>query len=180
MTKARVTSSQVIESDCRISVVNSRGVDDAADNFDECVVLTPVQAQLVRDKLRASNFWVSPWRMCLVQLLVGAGLALAGWVLTQDRDVLVSMLWGAASVVLPAAVFARAYARSLAAPNAAVAMLNLFCWELVKIGLTIFMLVMAVFLISVNWVVLLLSFVLTLKAYWLALLPGRSSKTLIQ
>lgn len=76
-------------------------------------------------------------------------------------------MYGAVSVVLPAAVFAYGMRRRPKAASAGVAMMRFWVWEFAKLALTVVILLMAPrWVHEVNWLVLVGSFVLTLKAAW--------------
>lgn len=114
----------------------------------------------------------SVWRIVWSQALVGVLVALLAWLLAGSQAAW-SAGYGALSVVLPAALFARGMARRHSSPGAAMA--GLFGWELVKIALTVAMLAAAPRLIpGLSWLALLVGMVVTMKTYWIALLarPG--------
>ncbi len=109
------------------------------------------------------------------QALVGFLAALAAWVLTGRPSVGWSAGYGALTVVVPAALFARGMARQSGSANAGAAMLGFFGWEVVKLLLTIALLVLAPTLVpGLSWIALLVGMVVTMKTYWVALLarPG--------
>ena len=116
---------------------------------------------------------VSVWRIVGLQALVGVLVVLLAWLLTGRSQVAWSAGYGALSVVLPAALFARGMARKR--HSAGAAMVGLFGWELVKIALTVAMLAAAPRLVpGLSWLALLAGMVVTMKTYWVALLvrPG--------
>lgn len=116
---------------------------------------------------------LSVWRIVAVQAAVGVLAALLAWLLTGRAQWAWSVGYGGLSVVLPAALFARAMARRRTSAGAAVA--GLFGWELVKIVVTVAMLAAAPRLVpGLSWLALLAGMVVTMKAYWIALLarPG--------
>ena len=57
--------------------------------------------------LRAQEPPVSPWRTIAVQMVVGVLAALVGWLITGRLEVMWSLLYGAATVVVPGALMAR-------------------------------------------------------------------------
>jgi len=128
--------------------------------------LTPEQAQAWRQK----QVQMSPWRVLLLQLIMGVVLAvLTGWVSGQFR-LAASVAWGALSVVLPGLVFARALARQMRHRQAGAALVGLFLWEGVKIILTIALLLVAPKVVAgLSWLALVAGFVVTMKVYWLAM-----------
>ena len=112
---------------------------------------------------------MSVWRIVWSQAVVGALVALLAWLLTGKPQVAWSAGYGALSVVLPAALFARGMARKRSSAGAA--MVGLFGWELVKIVLTVAMLAAAPRLVpGLSWLALLVGMVVTMKTYWVALL----------
>ncbi len=116
---------------------------------------------------------VSIWRIVWFQALVGALVSLVVWLVSGKQHLGVSAAYGAFSVVLPAALFARGMARQQGSAGAAMA--SLFGWELAKIVLTVAMLAAAPRLLpGLSWLALLVGMVVTMKTYWIALLarPG--------
>ncbi|QIL73481.1 ATP synthase subunit I [Diaphorobacter sp. HDW4B] len=111
----------------------------------------------------------SIWRIVLAQVLVGLIAVLVAWFLSSKSQIAYSVAYGALSVVVPSLVFARGLARGRG--SAGGAMVGLFGWELVKILLTVAMLVAAPRIVpGVSWLALLIGMVVTMKAYWIALL----------
>lgn len=135
--------------------------------------LTAEQAQ----SWRRSNPAVSPWRVVGLQAVTGGLLALAVGLLSGRGPLGLSVAYGALSVVLPAALFARGLQRQQAVGRAGAVLAGFFVWEMVKILLTVAMLFAAPKLIlQLNWLALLGGFVVTMKVYWVAvwLRPVRS------
>ena len=131
--------------------------------------LTAQQAQ----EWRMRQLPLSVWRIVAIQALVGVLVTLLAWWLAGRAAVAWSVAYGALSVVLPAALFARGMARKRTSAGAAMA--GLFGWELVKIALTVAMLAAAPRLVpGLSWPALLVGMVVTMKTYWVALLarPG--------
>ncbi|MBS0291699.1 MAG: ATP synthase subunit I [Proteobacteria bacterium] len=113
------------------------------------------------------------WRIVAVQALVGMLAVVLVWLLTGRAQWAWSVGYGALSVVLPAALFARGMARRRSSAGAA--MVGLFGWELVKIVVTVAMMAAAPRLVpGLSWLALLAGMVVTMKAYWIAFLarPG--------
>ncbi len=128
--------------------------------------LTAEEAQVLRELHPP----VSPWRLVLWQAAVGLLVALATWGLTQNSVAGWSAGYGALAVVLPAALFARGLSRQRGVANAGSALAGFFVWEMVKIALTVAMLFVAPRLIlELDWLALLAGFVVTMKAFWLAI-----------
>jgi ATP synthase protein I len=104
------------------------------------------------------------------QAAVGLVAALAAWVLTGKQNVGWSAGYGALSVVIPAAVFARGLTGRFSSVNAGTAAVGFLVWEMVKIALTLAMLVAAPRLVpGLSWPALLVGLVLAMKVYWVAL-----------
>lgn len=132
----------------------------------------PLTAQQAQEWRRRQPL-LSVWRIVAFQALAGVLVALLAWWLTGRAQVAWSAGYGALSVVLPAALFARGMARKRSSAGAA--MVGLFGWELVKIVLTVAMLAAAPRLVpGLSWLALLAGMVVTMKTYWVALLarPG--------
>lgn len=121
---------------------------------------------------RAGQSQLSPWRLVGVQVLVGLIAAVLGGLLVQSVPVAWSVLYGAASGALPAAVMAwgttsGALSR-LTAGFAQAAFAGFLMWEGVKILLTVAMLWSAQYLVpDLSWLGLLIGLVLVLKVYGL-------------
>src|SRR2546427_832753 len=127
--------------------------------------LTSEEAQ----EWRTRNPQMSVWRFVVVQAVVGVLVALVAWLVTGRAEVGWSAAYGALSVVLPAALFARAVVRKRPG-GAAAAMVGIFGWELVKLVLCIAMLAAAPKLVpGLSWLALLAGLVVVMKTYWVAL-----------
>ena len=133
----------------------------------------PLDAQQAQ-AWRARQVVVSPWRVLLLQGLVGALITALAAVLGGGAAAM-SVAWGVLAVVLPAAVFARALARQMQLRQAGAALAGLFVWEGVKVTLTVVLLLVAPQMVkNLDWLALLAGFVVTIKVYWLAwMLAGR-------
>lgn len=133
--------------------------------------LTPQEAQAWRKRHPATSVWRVVAGQVLVGLLVSIG---AWWVFGEAAGW--SAAYGALTVVLPAAVFARGLARNSAVAGAGAAMARLFGWEFVKLVLCIAMLAAAPRLVpDLNWLALIAGLVVTMKTYWIAFLTKRTS-----
>jgi len=114
---------------------------------------------------------LSPWRLVGVQVLVGLAAGLFGWLFTRSVPVALSVLYGAASVVLPTAVMAWGVTSSALTRRAAGHVISMFMgfvlWEGVKLLLTVAMLWSAPRIVpQLNWLALLVGLVIVLKVYW--------------
>jgi len=82
-----------------------------------------------------------------------------------------SAAYGALAVVIPAVLFARGLMSQFSSINAMTAGFGFFIWEAVKIAVSVAMLAAAQKLVAdLNWLVMLISLVVTMKVYWVALL----------
>jgi ATP synthase protein I len=136
---------------------------------DEVSDFKPLTSEEAQD-WRRRNPQMSVWRFVVVQAVVGVLVALAAWLVTGRPEVGWSAAYGALSVVLPAALFARAVVRRRPG-GAAAAMVGIFGWELVKLVLCIAMLAAAPKLVpGLSWLALLAGLVVVMKTYWVALI----------
>ena len=128
--------------------------------------LTAQEAQ----QWRSRNPPVSVWRIVVGQVIVGALVAVLAWALSGRAQVGWSAVYGALSVVVPAALFARGVLRRKASENPRAAMVGFFGWEIAKIVLTVALLAAAPRLVpGLSWLALLVGMVFTMKTYWVAL-----------
>jgi len=135
--------------------------------------LTREQAQA----LRAADPPVSPWRVIAVQGAVGAVVALLALLITGRQEVGWSALYGAATVVLPGALMARGMTSRLSSMSPGASAVSFMLWEMVKIGVSVLMLVLAPKIVQpLSWPALLVTLVLCMQVYLLALLWRRPTK----
>ena len=121
--------------------------------------------------LRAKEPPLSPWRVLGVQVAVGVVAALLAGMLTQRQEVAWSLLYGAATVVLPGALMARGMTSRLSSMTPGTSAIGFMVWEMVKIAVSIAMLMLASKLVQpLVWPALLAGLVLCMKVYWFALL----------
>jgi len=121
-------------------------------------------------ELRKRQVMISPWRVIGWQLIVTVVMGLLAWLLTGRVAVVVSTLYGAMAVVIPAALFARGLTSQVSSVNPGAAVFGFFLWEMVKIALTVAMLFAATKLVtSLSWPAMLIGLVVTMKVYWVAL-----------
>lgn len=141
---------------------------DAAQEADDTrPPLTAAQARA----LRAAQPMPAPGRIVMAQVVVGVLLALLALAVSGRASVAWSVLYGAAAVVVPAAVMARGIGRPLPRAAPALGAVRLLVWEAVKLALTVVLLALAPRLVAgLSWPGLLLGLVVCLKVYWLALL----------
>lgn len=139
--------------------------DEAAE--DDFKPLTAAQAQAWRRQTPMMSIWAIVWG----QLATGCLVALAAWLVTGKPAMGWSAGYGAIAVVVPAALFARGVTGKLARTIPGAAMAGFFVWELVKIVVTVAMLFAAPRLVpELNWLALLVGFVVTMKVVWIALM----------
>jgi ATP synthase protein I len=130
---------------------------------------TPLTAEQVQ-ALRRTQPLLSVWRVVAAQMVVGLLVALAAWGVAGKPSVGVSAGYGALTVVIPAALFARGLTRRMSSLHAGAAVLGFFVWEVVKIALTVAMLALAPRVIDeLSWPAMLVGLVVTMKVYWVAL-----------
>jgi ATP synthase protein I len=121
--------------------------------------------------LRAKEPPVSPWRVVVVQAAVGAVVAAFVWLLSGEQAAGLSALYGAAVVVVPGALMARGMTSRLSSASPGSSAVSFMLWEMMKIGVSVCMLMLAPKLVqSLSWPALLVALVLCIKVYWLALL----------
>lgn len=153
------------------SLPNGNKDDELAD-ADEDVNFKPLSAQeaaVWRAKQRPISMWrVIGWQLSATCLMC----VLTGLFTRQATDVL-SALYGGLAVVLPASVMVWGLTAGrltqLLSMFAKGSLLALVFWEGVKVVLSIAMLGLApIALKDLNWFVLVASFVLVIKVYWMA------------
>lgn len=130
--------------------------------------LTPEEARIFRLQHPQSSAWrVVKWQAIACVVLTVLALALSA-VTSMATSLAWSVGYGALTVVLPAAMFARGMTGKLASINPLSAFVGFFVWELVKLALTVAMLFAAPRLVpSLSWPGMLVGLVLTLQVYWM-------------
>ncbi len=120
------------------------------------------------EQLRKTNPSISPWRVVRWMLMAAVVIGLVSFSLF-DLPTALSAAYGSLVVALPAAVLARGMTSPLSRMNAVSGAMAFMLWEMVKIGLSIGMLMLAPSLIaSLNWPALLIGLILTMKVYFVA------------
>jgi ATP synthase protein I len=118
---------------------------------------------------REANPPMSPWRVVMAQAVVGLVCGALAWAVTRRAEVACSALYGAAAVFVPSMLLARGMTRGARNPVAAAA--GFMFWEMLKIGVAIAMLVVAVRVVpNLSWPALLITMVVCIKVNWVALL----------
>lgn len=139
-------------------------VDDG--DVDGAVDFRPLTAEEVK-QLRLQQPLLSVWRVVLAQVLVGLSVSALTWLFTGRVSAAWSAAYGALSVVVPAALFARGITSKTSSINSGAAVFGFLLWEMVKIGLTIAMLFAAIKLVNdLSWPAMLVGLVVTMKVYW--------------
>lgn len=135
--------------------------------------LTRAEAQALRDRQPQ----VPVWWVVAVQAVVGGVVASVAGLVTGDASVFGSALYGAAVVVVPGALMARGMSSKLSSVSPSASAVSFMLWELVKIAVSVLMLALAPKIIQpLSWPALLVSLVVCLNVYLLALLWRRPAK----
>jgi len=132
--------------------------------------------------LRAKEPPLSPWRVVAVQGVLGVVVALLAGLATARQEVAWSVLYGAATVVVPGALMARGMSSRLSSMSPGSSAVSFMLWEMVKIAVSVVMLMLAPKLVQpLVWPALLAGLVLGMKVYRVALLwRGRSRQNRIR
>lgn len=132
--------------------------------------LTHEEAQALKGKTRA----VSPWRVIAVQSAMGVVVAALSWLLTRRMEVAWSALYGCATVVVPGVLMARGMTSRISSMSPGTSAVSFMLWEMVKIAVSVVMLMLANRIVQpLSWPALLVSLVVCMKVYWLALMWRR-------
>ena len=146
------------------------GVFRATDDFDA----EPPIRRLTRaeaEALRRAEPALSPWRVVLAQIAVGAVAAALLWLVTGEGNVGWSALYGAAVVAVPGALMARGATSPLSAISPLTSTVSMLGWGFVKMAVSVVMLAIAVRVVpGLSWPALLATLVLCMQTYWFALL----------
>jgi ATP synthase protein I len=146
----------------------------ATDHWDDSRAAEPEPKALSREEAQALRDLeppLSPWRVIVVQAGVGAVVALLAALLSGQAVYGWSVLYGAATVVVPGALLARGMTSRLSSLSPGGSAVSFMLWEMVKIGVSIAMLALAPKLVQpLSWPALLAGLVVCMKVYWLALL----------
>jgi ATP synthase protein I len=140
-------------------------VDEDGD-FNGTENIRPLTSEEVQ-QLRLQQPLLSIWRVVFAQVLVGLAVAALTWLFTGRVSAAWSAAYGALSVVLPAALFARGLTSKTSSINSGAAVFGFLLWEMVKIGLTVAMLFAATrWVEDLSWPAMLVGLVVTMKVYW--------------
>ena len=120
--------------------------------------------------LAAANPSVSPWRVIAVQAAVGLVMGALVWLVTGRQGMAWSVLYGAATVVVPGALMARGMTSRLSSLAPGVSAVSFMLWEFGKIAASFAMLALAPRLVpGLSWPALLVALIVCIKVYWVAL-----------
>ena len=129
----------------------------------------PLTAEQVAE-LRKQQPLLSVWRVVGVQVVLGFLVAALVWLVSGQMAAVYSAAYGALAVIVPAALFARGLTSRVALMNAGATVFGFFLWEMVKVGLTVAMLMVAPRLVNdLSWPAMLAGLIVTMKVYWVAL-----------
>jgi ATP synthase protein I len=135
--------------------------------------LTRAEAQALRERQPQ----VPVWWVVAAQAAVGGVVAVLAWLVSGDRVVFVSALYGAAVVVVPGALMARGMSSRISSVSPGASAVSFMLWEMVKIAVSVLMLALAPKIVQpLSWPALLVSLVVCLNVYLLALLWRRPAK----
>ncbi len=123
---------------------------------------------------RQSQPAISVWRVLAAQMLVAVLLSSVVALWFRSGSLGLSWMYGAMTVVVPAALFARGLTSPAASLNAMTAAMSFAAWQGVKWVLAVLLLVLAPRVLpELSWPALLAGLVVTMKVYWLALIWGK-------
>ena len=145
------------------------------DQEDEAALqpLTRAEAQALRDR----HPQVPVWWVVAAQAAVGGMVSVLAWLVSGDRVVFASALYGAAVVVVPGALMARGMSSRISSVTPGASAVSFMLWEMVKIAVSVLMLALAPKIVQpLSWPALLVSLVVCMHVYLLALLWRRPAK----
>jgi ATP synthase protein I len=145
------------------------------DHDDEAPFHTLTRAEA--ESLRARQPQVPAWWVVAAQAVVGLVGAVLAWLLTGDRAVGMSALYGAAVVVVPGALMTRGMSSRISSVSPGASAASFMLWEMVKIAVSVLMLMLAPKIVQpLSWPVMLVSLMVCMQVYLLALLWRRPAK----
>jgi len=145
------------------------------DHEDEAAIkpLTRAEAQALRER----HPQVPAWWVVAAQAAVGGGVTMLAWLVADDRAVWASALYGAAVVVVPGALMARGMSSRISSVSPGASAVSFMLREMVKIAVSVLMLALAPKIVQpLSWPALLVSLVVCMHVYLLALLWRRPAK----
>ena len=138
--------------------------------------LTRQEADALKRKLGGVSLQEFSLNVLVWQAVVGVAIAALVWFVSGRAAVFYSALYGILCVVLPSALVARTVLKrsSPDVPKQSGGVLTkLFVLEFAKLLVTVFLLLAApLVLASPDWIAIVVSFVVTLKVYWVVALIG--------
>jgi ATP synthase protein I len=144
----------------------------------------PARQPLSREEataLREREPSVSPWNVIAVQAALGVALAVLALLVWGQQSLAWSLLYGAATVVVPGALMARGMTSKLSSLSPGTSAASFMLWEMVKIAVAVVMLMLAPRIVpGLSWPALLVAMVLAMKVYWLALLWRPAAKKTVE
>jgi ATP synthase protein I len=150
--------------------------DDRRDDVEDEAAFQPL-TRAQAEALRERQPQVPAWWVVAAQAAVGGVVAMLAWLVADDRAVGASALYGAAVVVVPAALMARGMSSRLSSVSPSASAVSFMLWEMVKIAVSVLMLVLAPRIVQpLSWPALLVSLVVCMNVYLLALLWRRPAK----
>ena len=145
------------------------------DREDEAPVRTLTRAEA--QDLRERKPQVPAWWVVAAQAAVGLLVALLAGFVSDNPAVGVSALYGAAVVVVPGALMARGMSSRISSMSPGASAVSFMLWEMVKIAVSVLMLALAPKIVQpLSWPALLVSLVVCMHVYLLALLWRRPAK----
>ncbi len=143
--------------------------DEDTDDGSE-VPFTALTREQARELAAKDVHAVSPWRVIMVQIVVGLVVALIAGVATGRMEVFWSALYGAGVVVVPGALMARGMTSPLTSMSPVGSAVSFMFWLAVKMGVSIALLMVASQIVQpLVWPALLAGLVVCIKVYWVAL-----------
>ena len=172
----------LIEQQLRTATIQAWGENDEArsrKHGEKASAFKPLTAEEA-SLLRLKQPPLSPWRVVVVQLVVGVVAALLAALWTQRAGVAWSVLYGAAAVVVPGALMARGMTSKLSSMSPGSSAVSVLLWTMVKMVVSVAMLMLAPKIVqTLSWPALLVGLVLCMKVYVVALLWRGYPKVLI-
>jgi ATP synthase protein I len=152
----------------RATTGSAGGYADWPEHEQQSTPTPPLTRQQAQALVRAQPS-ISPWRVVAAQALAGVCCVAAAAVWSGSAAVAWSALYGAAATVVPSCLLARGMTRRTSNPMAAAA--GFMFWEMLKLGASIAMLVIAAKVVPrLSWPALLATMVVCIKVNWVALL----------
>ena len=129
------------------------------------------------DAWRARHPQVPAWWVVAAQAAVGLVVAMLAWLVTGERVVAMSALYGAAVVVVPSALMARGMSSRLSSVSPAASAVSFMLWEAVKIAVSVLMLMLAPKIVQpLSWPAMLVSVAVGMQVVLRALLWRRPAR----